>query len=75
MDIKFQLINNEHCGDCYPPDDCQTHRLQDMTVKPNYKSWKWTGEKKEKKTVDKQTNKQKNTISFGDNNEPKHVLH
>lgn len=33
MDIKFQLINNEHCGDCYPPDDCQTHRLQDMTVK------------------------------------------
>lgn len=40
MDIKFQLINNENCGDCYPPDDCQTHKLQDMTVKPNYKSWK-----------------------------------
>lgn len=33
MDIKFQLINNEHRGDCYPPDDCQTHRLQDMTIK------------------------------------------
>lgn len=52
MDIKFQLINNEHCGDCYPPDDCQTHRLQDMTVKPGNEL-----EKKEKKTVDKQTKK------------------
>lgn len=40
MDIKFQLINNENTGDSYPPDDYQTHRLQDMTVKPNYDAWK-----------------------------------
>lgn len=56
MDIKFQLINNEHRGDCYPPDDCQTHRLQDMTVK-SLQVLEMNWRKKRKKTVDKQTKK------------------